>query len=604
MMQFQAKLILTVTLLKERSERKMMEREERQRREHLMNKRGLELEPIERANMEKEELYMRSYLKDVMKKKHRDERHKKAREARMRKIKAKESKIRRLRMPRAPTEKMHNRATRLAKWYRHTRAKNRLRNWFALRRMSETAIARIYRGFKGRQIAKKLIVERDIKREREKRIKEFEEEERIREEKEAEEAEERRRRLEERHKERKLRKKIRNEIREKEQKKARKYVVKHMRKQIANRFESENMEKSRITRNSVEETKSSGQESSATSSSNSSVDDTSDESELNSSFDNDEKRNGFTSAKSHQKAKKNKMGKTSNKSRSSKYASINDGNEKPKHQKKKKKKEESLKGKYIVKSMKANDSTIITSMVSTTATMDVIDSVNRMNDTASRMIRSRNLGTAKTILIGAERMTQNMIPGALDEEFNEARSITLMRLGLVMNHEKDFEGGLVYLQKALKLNRTPAIMNNICSTLSAVGRHHEALNWALDAVDAAQYDPVQEALPVALHNLGIEYEALGEIDSAFVAFNRAKRLANNRFGIESELSRSIHHSLVIARRYVARQSSSTEHGGPLFSMPRPREQPARASFGGTNVNNSTRRKRLYEEDFEARINDY
>merc|ERR1712146_141781 len=117
--------------------------------------------------------------------------------------------------------------------------------------------------------------------------------------------------------------------REKEQKKARKYVVKHMRKQIANRFESENMEKSRIKRNAGNETKISGQESSTTSSSNSSVDDTSDESELNSSFDNDEKRNEFTSAKSHQKAKKNKMGKTSNKSRSSKYASINDGNEEP-----------------------------------------------------------------------------------------------------------------------------------------------------------------------------------------------------------------------------------------------------------------------------------
>ena len=72
-----------------------------------------------------------------------------------------------------------------------------------------------------------------------------------------------------------------------------------------------------------------------------------------------------------------------------------------------------------------------------------------------------------------------MAPGALTAEFNECRAITLMRLGLIMNREKDYEGGLVYLQEALKLDRTPAIMNNICSTLSALGKHHEALNWAL-----------------------------------------------------------------------------------------------------------------------------
>ena len=204
--------------------------------------------------------------------------------------------------------------------------------------------------------------------------------------------------------------------------------------------------------------------------------------------------------------------------------------------------------------------------------MDVIDSVNRMNNAAARMISSKNLGTAKTILIGAERMTHSMAPGALTAEFNECRAITLMRLGLIMNREKDYEGGLVYLQEALKLDRTPAIMNNICSTLSALGKHHEALNWALDAVDAAEYAPVLEAMPVALHNLGIEYEALGEIDSALVAFNRAKRLANERFGINSELSRSIHHSIVIARRYASRDRDSLPHG-PLFSLPKPRRQP-------------------------------
>ena len=115
-------------------------------------------------------------------------------------------------MPRAPTEKMHNRATRLAKWYKHTREKNRLRSWFAIRRMSATTIARIYRGYKGREIAKKLIADREIRRERERRIKEFEEQERIREEKEAAEAEERRKRLDARHKERKLRRKYEKKL--------------------------------------------------------------------------------------------------------------------------------------------------------------------------------------------------------------------------------------------------------------------------------------------------------------------------------------------------------------------------------------------------------
>ena len=108
------------------------------------------------------------------------------------------------------------------------------------------------------------------------------------------------------------------------------------------------------------------------------------------------------------------------------------------------------KQKYKVKD---SGKTYVSPIESSIATMDVIDSVNRMNNAAARMISSKNLGTAKTILIGAERMTHSMAPGALTAEFNECRAITLMRLGLIMNREKDYEGGLTYLQEALKLDR-------------------------------------------------------------------------------------------------------------------------------------------------------
>ena len=69
------------------------------------------------------------------------------------------------------------------------------------------------------------------------------------------------------------------------------------------------------------------------------------------------------------------------------------------------------------------------------------------------MISSKKLGHCKNNSVGAERMTHSMAPGALTAEFNECRAITLMRLGLIMNREKDYEGGLVYLQEALKLDR-------------------------------------------------------------------------------------------------------------------------------------------------------
>jgi len=190
------------------------------------------------------------------------------REARMRKIKAKESKIRRLRMPRAPTEKMHKCATRLARWFKHTQGKNRMRRWLAVRRISASMIARIYRGYRCRQIAKKLAADREIKRERERRILQFEEEERLREQKEAEEAAERRKLLDEKHKERKLRRKIRDEIRRKEQKRARKYVVKHMRKQISNRFRDKSIGGETLKESDSNESKSSSSESGALSSSN------------------------------------------------------------------------------------------------------------------------------------------------------------------------------------------------------------------------------------------------------------------------------------------------------------------------------------------------
>ncbi len=55
---------------------------------------------------------------------------------------------------------------------------------------------------------------------------------------------------------------------------------------------------------------------------------------------------------------------------------------------------------------------------------------------------------------------------------------------------------------------------------------------------------------------------------------------------------------------MARESQTTEHGGPLFSMPRPRGQPTRRGIGRVNINAMSGRKKNYEEDIEARINDY
>ena len=57
--------------------------------------------------------------------------------------------------------------------------------------------------------------------------------------------------------------------------------------------------------------------------------------------------------------------------------------------KKNKKKVDDLKQKYKVKSTKGDKPTFIAPMISTVVTMDVIDSVNRMNDAASRMINSK-----------------------------------------------------------------------------------------------------------------------------------------------------------------------------------------------------------------------
>lgn len=113
-----------------------------------------------------------------------------------------------------------------------------------------------------------------------------------------------------------------------------------------------------------------------------------------------------------------------------------------------------------------------------------------------------------------------------------------------------------------------------------MGKHESALNWALDAVEAAESVNIPEALPVALHNLGIEYESLGEHDSAMANYGRALRLSTERFGVSAGLSASIRSSIRSAKDAVRRRTiiPSSEHefdqgAMPLFQMPHPKTRP-------------------------------
>ena len=158
-------------------------------------------------------------------------------------------------------------------------------------------------------------------------------------------------------------------------------------------------------------------------------------------------------------------------------------------------------------------------------------------------------------------------------------------------------------------------MNNLCSTLSALGEHERALNWALDAVQSAETVNIPEALPVALHNLGIEYESLGEHDSAMSNYGRALRLSTERFGVSSALSVGIRSSIRSARDAVRRRTIIPNGGmvfgqdrAPLFQMPQPKTRPiprsrrhvARITGGtaGTEVEGNEIRQSFDSMDFQ------
>eukprot|EP00945_MAST-04E_sp_MAST-4E-sp1_P002564 g2564.t1 len=442
---------------------------------------------LERSSMEKEEHQQRKHEKAAREKK---AAHARAKAARMRKIRQRESRIRRLKMPRVPTEKMHKKVSQIAFWYRHNVQKRRIKSWLAIRLFSATSIAKVYRGYRGRLVGKRLREDREIRLERQRRIEEFERAEKLREEQADKEATARRKKLVEKQKMRKLRKKIKSQIRHREQEKAKKYVMRTMRKTM-NQFVnggvgvftdgdsdvSESKEKSSDSLTDSVEDVSSSEEKKGFIAPKMSGADAADDSE----------------AMKSQKLKKNKMGTRRSNKTPSKYTvtPASKLRNEPKAAKKKVKtmdvlgKQKGAKSSYILPE-KDIDHSYSAAHLRIPASANLIESVHRINTSASDMIRRGDADQARTLLVGAEQMTSNVSPGVFEYEFNNTRSTTLMRLAIVLNRDKDHEGALSYLEEAVLLKRTPAIMNNLCSTLSALGEHERALNWALDAVQSAE----------------------------------------------------------------------------------------------------------------------
>ena len=524
-------------------------------------------EAAERLLMEKEE---KDRLDAAKKAKASKAARDRAKKARQRKVKAMESKIRRLKMPRVPTERMHAKVTQIAKWYKHNQSKRRIRSWLATRRYSVTTIARVFRGFQGRKLARHAEEDRRIRLERQRRIEEFEAAEKLREQQEDKEATERRQRAEERHKIRKMRKKIKDEIRRQEQEKAKKYVMRSVRKKISQQMhttgDAVDKEETDLHTTTEDEQNSSETVSSAQ--------DTDELPSNNITGETPSRHTEVSAAEMNsQKLKQNKMGGARrNKSRSKYAVSISPATSGKKRnldntdmQKGKK-----TASKYLLEE-KDFDYSYSAAALKVPATLPLLQSVHQMNTVAADLIKRGSVDEANAILVGAERMTNNILPGDFEREYLSTRATTLMRLATTLNREKDHESALSFLEEAVLLKRTPAIMNNLCSTYSAMGQHENALNWALDAVEAAEKVEMPEALPVALHNLGIEYEALQEHETAMSNFGRALRLATDRFGISSPLTASIRTSLRSARASRTRETnvSNPRRDAPIFQMPTP-----------------------------------
>jgi tetratricopeptide (TPR) repeat protein len=161
------------------------------------------------------------------------------------------------------------------------------------------------------------------------------------------------------------------------------------------------------------------------------------------------------------------------------------------------------------------------------------------------------------LLKKAESLTEDGLFLGDEQERLRLRAVIFNNLGCFYKRRNKLHASLQYLEKALSLElqcsnvENPAGTHfNMCATLSQLGRHPQALQHAMCAVEilaniseAAHSNGVSSddncMLAIAYHNLGVEYEFLGQIDLARRAFSAAVDYAEKGWGPTHEKTTAI-----------------------------------------------------------------
>lgn len=183
--------------------------------------------------------------------------------------------------------------------------------------------------------------------------------------------------------------------------------------------------------------------------------------------------------------------------------------------------------------------------------------VSECSTTAMNALNREEHSTSFELLKKAESLTEEGLFLGDEQERLRLRAIIFNNLGCFYKRRNKLHASLQYLEKALNLELQCSIVENpagthfnMCATLSQLGRHPQALQHAMCAVEilantteAARSGGLSSddncMLAIAYHNLGVEYEYMAQIELARRAFFAAVEYAEKGWGPTHEKTNSI-----------------------------------------------------------------
>jgi IQ calmodulin-binding motif len=181
--------------------------------------------------------------------------------------------------------------------------------------------------------------------------------------------------------------------------------------------------------------------------------------------------------------------------------------------------------------------------------MQIDYQIQELNKQAMDQLRYQNYEIVLECLTHANELLSRVPPKYLPK----LQTITYNNFGCYYKSIGKNEIALKYLKKTLKIEKTQNLNEsnlagtylNLSAIYSQIGNHTKALSQAILALkllkNSCTYNNLKNisALIIALHNTGIEYEFLGNIEKAASTFKYGLQLSQEYLGNKHELTASL-----------------------------------------------------------------